>query len=128
MASCTRRLWKKKSGATNSASARSREIAAKAASISPLLLALRTCIFRPKASAACCTSRTVISALTTLVDHHGDANRSRHEIAQQPQSLWHRLADEEVDAGRVATWAREVGDQTKLDRIIADAENDWDRP
>jgi hypothetical protein len=52
------------------------------------------------------------------VDHHGDANHSRHQIAQQPQSLWHRLADEEVDAGRVPTWPREVGDQTKLDRIM----------
>jgi hypothetical protein len=86
VASCTRRLWKKKSGATNSASARSRDIAAKAASISPLLLALRTCIFSPES-----VHRFLYLSHTGLgthnvarVDHHGDANRSRHEIAQQP--------------------------------------------
>src|SRR6516225_9969902 len=33
-------------------------------------IALRTCIFNPKASAAFCTSRTVVSALTTLPGDH----------------------------------------------------------
>src|SRR5262249_9399819 len=35
--------------------------------------------------------------------------------------------DEEIDPGCVATWPREASDQTKFDRIIADAKNDWDR-
>src|SRR5262249_58904013 len=47
----------------NSASERSRDIVAKAASISPLVLALRTRIWSP---AAFCTSRIVASALTVL--------------------------------------------------------------
>ena len=35
--------------------------------------------------------------------------------------------DEEIDARRVATRPGETGDKTKLDRVIADAEDDRDR-
>ena len=58
MASWTRRLLKKRSGPTKRASARSRTNAAKAASISRLLLALRIWICSPMARAAASTSVT----------------------------------------------------------------------
>jgi hypothetical protein len=61
VASCTRRLWKKKSGATNS----SRDIAAKAASIAAVA-GVEDLDFQPKASAAFCTSRTVDTRMQTL--------------------------------------------------------------
>jgi hypothetical protein len=53
------------------------------------------------------------------VDQHGDANDPGNQITQQPQSLQHHLADEKIDARRVAAGPREVGDKTKLDRILA---------
>jgi hypothetical protein len=67
---------RRRRGATNSASARSREIAGKAASISRLLLALRTWICSPKSPAVFCTVRKVVSAVATLLgfDRHGDAS------------------------------------------------------
>src|SRR5260221_14049157 len=48
-------------------------------------------------------------------------------MAQQPQSIRQGFDDEKIDAGRVTARPREVGDKTKLDRILADAENDGDR-
>ena len=46
---------------------------------------------------------------------------------QEPQPLGHHLLDEEIDAGCVAARPSEAGDKTKLDRVIADAEDDRDR-
>ena len=46
---------------------------------------------------------------------------------QEPQPLGHHLRDEKIDAGRVAARPGEAGDKTKLDRVIADAEDDRDR-
>jgi hypothetical protein len=44
-----------------------------------------------------------------------------------PQPLCVRLLDEKIDAGCVATGAGEIGDKTKLDRVIADAKDDRNR-
>ena len=49
------------------------------------------------------------------------------EIVQQGESLRHRLVDETIDAGRVVARPREVVDETQLDRVVADAEDDRDR-
>jgi hypothetical protein len=46
---------------------------------------------------------------------------------QQPQPLGHNFNGEKIDAGRVAARPREAGDQTQLDRVFGDAEDDWDR-
>ena len=46
---------------------------------------------------------------------------------QQPQPLGQNLRDEKIDAGRVAARPGKAGDETKLDRVFADTEDDWDR-
>ena len=63
---CTRRLAKNALGATMRASARSRPIVAKAASISPIVVALNIWIWSPMAGAASCTSRNVGPAVPAL--------------------------------------------------------------
>ena len=45
---------------------------------------------------------------------------------QKFQPLGHHLQIEEIDAGRVAARPREAGDKTKLDWIVAGAEDDRD--
>src|SRR5262249_20715965 len=63
----TARLTKNPSGATKRASARSCARLAKAASISPIVAAVRIIwICSPIAGAACCTSRKVVSATEAL--------------------------------------------------------------
>ena len=64
----TRRLLKKGSLPTKSASGRSRTKVAKAASISRLVLALRTWICSPMARAAASTSLNVVSAFADWPD------------------------------------------------------------
>jgi hypothetical protein len=46
---------------------------------------------------------------------------------QEPQPLGRHLCDEKIDAGRVAAGPGEARDKTKLDRVIADTEDDRDR-
>ena len=46
---------------------------------------------------------------------------------QEPQPLGHHLRVEKIDAGRVAARPSETGDKTPLDRVTADAEDDWNR-
>ena len=46
---------------------------------------------------------------------------------QEPQPLGHHLRVEKIDAGRVAARPGEAGDKTKLDRVSADTEDDWNR-
>ncbi len=45
---------------------------------------------------------------------------------QKPQPLGYHLAAEIIDAGRVAAGPGKAGDKTKLDRVVADAEDDGD--
>ena len=67
-ASWTRRLMKKASRPTKSASGRSRTKVAKAASISRLVLALRTWICSPMARAAASMSLNVVSVVEDWPD------------------------------------------------------------
>ena len=46
---------------------------------------------------------------------------------QEPQPLGRQLLSKKIDAGRVAARPGKAGDQTQLDRVFADAEDDWDR-
>jgi hypothetical protein len=43
---------------------------------------------------------------------------------QESQPLCAHLLGEKINAGRVAARTGEVGDKTKLDRVIADAEDE----
>jgi hypothetical protein len=46
---------------------------------------------------------------------------------QQPQPLGHQLSSEKIDTGRVAARPGKAGDQTKFNRVFADAEDESDR-
>ena len=46
---------------------------------------------------------------------------------QQPQSLGRYLLDENIDACRIAARLGEAGDKANPNRVLADAEDDWDR-
>ena len=46
---------------------------------------------------------------------------------QQPQPLGQSFSGEKIDAGRIAAGPGETGDQTQLDRVFDDAEDDRDR-
>ena len=76
LASCTRRLLKNTSWPTNRASGRSRTKVAKAASISRLVLVVRTWTSNPMARAAGSKSLNVVSALVTLAGLTSTATRA----------------------------------------------------
>ena len=106
-ANWTRRLLKNPSGATKSASARSRTRVAKAASISRLVLALRTWICSPRARAAACTSRNVARRRSIgRIDQHGNRERpwaparARAPAAWPPTSLVKKLMPVRLPPGR----------------------------
>src|SRR6516164_4711087 len=46
---------------------------------------------------------------------------------QEPQPLCIHLSIEKIDSRQVAARPSKAGDQTELDRVFADAEDDWDR-
>src|SRR5262245_31575452 len=46
---------------------------------------------------------------------------------QEPQPLGCNLDVENIDAGRVAARSGKAGNETELNRVFADAENDWNR-
>jgi hypothetical protein len=46
---------------------------------------------------------------------------------QQTQSLGHNFGGQKIDAGRIAARPGKAGDQTQLDRVFGDAEDDRDR-
>ena len=54
-------------------------------------------------------------------------NSLGHQFMQKCQPLGDQLVVEKIDAGRVAAGPGEAGDETKLDRVLADAEDDRDR-
>jgi len=55
-----------------------------------------------------------------------NANGLGHQFAHQPKPLGFDLLDEKVGAGRIAAWPGEAGDQTELNRVFADEEDDRD--
>jgi hypothetical protein len=61
------------------------------------------------------------------IDEDCDAPHGGHQLAQQLQPLRHKLAEEKVDAGQVATRPGEAGDKPELDRILGDGEHDRNR-
>src|SRR6516164_2323315 len=56
-----------------------------------------------------------------------DCRRGGHQLAQRSHSLPFQGDSDDIDPGGVATRAIEAGNQTKLDRIIADHEHDRNR-
>src|SRR5262245_13066734 len=129
LASCTRRLLKRASLPTKSASGRSRTKVAKAASISRPVLALKTWICSPMARAASSTSRNVLSAFRGggRIDEHGHTSRSGHQLTQELQPLCHQLTTEKIDTRHVAARAGKAGDKTEPHRVFVDGEDDGDR-
>jgi hypothetical protein len=68
----------------------------------------------------------VVAAGKGGVDQHGNARGCGHQLAQELQPLCDHFTAENIDSRRIATWAREAGDKTKLDRIFGDREYDRD--
>jgi len=54
-------------------------------------------------------------------------NSCRSELVQKCQPLRSQLIREKIDPRKVSVRPGETGNQTKLDRVFADAEDDWDR-
>ena len=110
------------------ASSRSRTMVAKAASISRLLLALRTAICSPERARRIrrVSQRGLAIACWSGLTSTAIANRLGHQLVQQPQPLRHHLGGEEINAGRIAARPGKAGDQAELDRVVASAEDDRD--
>ena len=51
--------------------------------------------------------------------HTGD------QLAQELQPLRHQFADDEIDAGEVASGSREAGHQPEPDGVLRHGEHDW---
>ena len=81
------------------------------------------------AGAASFTSRNVRSATDALprIAEHGNTDGLGHQVMQEPQPLGRHLTDEKIDAGCIAAGPGEAHDKTKLDRVVANTENDRDR-
>jgi hypothetical protein len=58
------------------------------------------------------------------VNEYGNANSLWQHVVQEPQSLCFYLGDKKIDACRIAARPSEVGDKTKPDRVLGDAEDD----
>src|SRR6516165_3062946 len=129
LASCSRRPLKNASWPTNTASGRSRPNAAKAASISRLVLALKIWSCSPMARPAASTSRKVICALALLAELTSTATRTgrRQHFAQQLKPLCRQFETQQIDAGQIPPRARQAGNETKLDRVFGDREYDGNR-
>src|SRR6516165_5968756 len=61
------------------------------------------------------------------IDQHGNPNGLRHQLVQKCQPLRTQLSCEKIDAGQVSARPGEAGDETELDGVFADAEDDRDR-
>ena len=113
----------------NSASGRSLASAAKAASISAMVLALKNRICRPMASAAASTSRRLAAAIVGSAGLSSTATRliAGTTARKELQPFSRQLGREEIDSGRVATRPREARDKAKPDRIFGNQEHDGGR-
>src|SRR5262249_18571455 len=101
---------------------------AKATSISLLVLALKTWICRPRTGAAACTSFKVRSADAGFAGLTKTAMRAAlgTSSCRRPSRFRGSLLDKEIDACHVAARSGEAGDQTKLNRVIRNTEDDRD--
>src|SRR4029077_20628750 len=86
-----RRVIKKTSRLTKTASGRSRTKVAKAASISRLVLALSTWICSPMTRAAAAASLNTVSVIALAGFEHGDTSGSGHHFTQEFQPLCGQL-------------------------------------
>jgi hypothetical protein len=59
-------------------------------------------------------------------DRRSNTNGFGHQVMQEPHPLGYHLAAEIIDADCVAAEPGKVGDKTKPDRVVADAEDDGD--
>jgi hypothetical protein len=48
-----------------------------------------------------------------------------HQLVHQFGGLWHHSVDQEAHAGNVASRSVETGDNVELDRVTAEAKDDW---
>ena len=114
---------------TKRASGRSRTKVAKAASISRLVLALRTWICSPMARAAASTSLNVVSAFAALAGLTSTATRVAAGTSSRRSSSRFAVNSptEKIDPCQVAARPGEAGDKTKPDRVFGDDEDDGDR-
>ena len=114
---------------TRSASARLRTSVAKAASISRLSLACTTSIRHPDGRGRCRHVPRHGLGIGSIcrIDESGNTSCSRHQFTQHSKSLGTqtKFSDIKIDAGRVAARPGEAGDETEFDRIVGDAEHDW---
>src|SRR5262249_3943982 len=61
------------------------------------------------------------------IDQHGNPNGLGHQFLQKCHPLRTQLSCEKIDAGQVSARPGEAGDETELDGVFADAEDDRDR-
>ena len=61
------------------------------------------------------------------IDEHGNTSGPGHQLAQEFQPLCRQLDREKIDPRQVAARPGEAGNKTKLDRVVADDEDDGDR-
>ena len=118
---------KERSGLTKSASARSLENAANAASISLPALALRTLICNPMAEQPIPRLSACALAIVCVVrvDEHGDAVTAGTS-SRSSASRFATNSREKNDPSQVAARPGQAGDQTKRDRVFAGEEDDRD--
>jgi hypothetical protein len=60
------------------------------------------------------------------IDKHGNTRSFWHNVAQEPQPLSVHLAHKTIDTGRIAAGSGEARYESKLNRVLADAEDDRD--
>ena len=61
------------------------------------------------------------------IDQHGNPNGLGHQLVQKCQPLRSQLIREKIDPCQVSARPGEAGDETELDGVFADAEDDRDR-
>jgi len=104
---------KKASPPTKRASGRSRTNVAKAALISPLVLALRLDLQPHGASGDIHLSQCALGIRGIgRIDKHGHANGCRHQLTQELQPLCYQLTIEKIDPCQIAARPGETGDLT----------------
>src|SRR5262249_52432740 len=116
------------SGAGSSASARICTTRANAALRSALLVTFRNSICHPRDAEAASASR-VADVVVGLFGLMNTAKRvaSRPQLMQEPEALGRKLHVHGDDTGDVAARPTEACDQTGLDRVTAEAEDDGNR-
>ena len=121
-------MLKKGSPLTKRASSRSRPIVSKAATISRLVLALRTWICSCRARAAASTPLNVGSTFGLVgLTSTANARGCGHHLTQEFQPFCRQFNSEKTDPCQIAFRSGEAGDKTVLHRVVANTEDDRDR-